>query len=173
MGKIFKNPSSRLWVFKHLKPWNDLPVHMKNIHYMDPYEFKSMLLLRKALTCIPSMLYMYIYIVCWIGTKFPLLAEVSHIYVLLLLCQFTWIWCVYLMVFICCLRPFFVSLSQVSNTRWMHGLVRCRSGWYHTWSVCANVRHALTRMWFLLMHLCLIFVYIALCIILHYLSVAQ
>ena len=27
------------------KLWNDLPVHMKNIHHMDPYEFKSMLLL--------------------------------------------------------------------------------------------------------------------------------
>ena len=31
------------------KLWNDLPVHMKNIHYMDPYEFKSMLLLPRPL----------------------------------------------------------------------------------------------------------------------------
>ena len=30
------------------KLWNDLPVHMKNIHHMDPYEFKSVLLLREG-----------------------------------------------------------------------------------------------------------------------------
>ena len=37
------------------KLWNDLPVHMKNIHHMDPYEFKSMLLLWEG----PNLFSMY------------------------------------------------------------------------------------------------------------------
>ena len=38
-------PGLRTISYLGAKLWNDLPVHMKNIHPMDPYEFESMFLL--------------------------------------------------------------------------------------------------------------------------------
>ena len=145
------------------KLWNDLPVHMKNIHHMDPYEFKSMLLLWDGpdlfSTYHLSMLYVmlnrdqipptgrgeaYIHIhICF-----------YYFYVNLYEYDVYVLWC-----YICCMHPFGSCRAEPGIHRSLDG----RLG-----SVQIRViPHLLS------IYLCLNFAYIALCIVLHYLSFAH
>ena len=91
------------------KLWNDLPVHMKSIHHMDPYKFKSMLLLWQGPRSILHL--SMLCVICWIGTKFPSLAEVKNIYIYVFYYFYRYVnlyeydmyiwWC-----FICWMHPF-------------------------------------------------------------------
>ena len=111
-----------------------MPVHMKNIQYMDPNEFKSAFLLWDGPDLCPAhQCCFWLFFLTMI--KIPLPAEVNHVFFFYdILHEYN----IYILCcFIYCMPPLDLCWDK---PRWMHGLFRCSSD-ETTLLVNANERH--------------------------------